>query len=975
MRGRRRLRWRVGFWATLLCVAAVGVSYLVARADLTRPPVTQAATNLAGWHGAAYRGAIAGPDNVVTAVELTVTADGAAHGVLARDFGARAEFAVDGPETLVKGNRQWWLYERPTAADQLADRWVANPPSSPVPVEALTPAALAGQLSNPPDAVWTETGDRAVDGRPGRVFSDGARYAVVTASAPHRLLSVELPLAVQLPPVPRAFVAQDDPELTDSRKWRASFQISEPDSDELTRVRAATNTIKKSVSTPPQPIDQLTAQPSNVTPDLADRLARRGIDPTAAAGAGVYGQPMLEALDALTNRGVDAQEATRMLDMAARSRVFAALHQVVVSGKLHNPGDLNAFMRGAKRPGSDRHLEEAAHRTEAGHEVVLDGKYSPANGAPGQNPEAYKADILDLTAKEAVQVKTLTTDKPGQIIQEYDKAADQLAGNTREVPPPDFARVVQMQFEIGSFGKLADGSRDEVQRTLQSIAGNNGRSYSRNGTVTKVVVTNYAGMTPSSPRATRYEFTPQELDPPSRPGGSAPLPAPNGPPPAPAAAPAPRPLFGTPGTGSSSGPLVDLARQRPSVLPGGIDFTSLELRYLADTGSEKDPAMQYAFSAKPAAAGGEHREVGLRAAEQASDAFFVWLSLPRSAFWVNLNPDQPDRITDAQLGRTDVGRILLEADLELKKTRGRLIHPDTPLGAQYWESVYSAGLSSYCLSFRVWIAPGPAKIYEEHDAIHILDAPLVVQVAHQEVRTRPAGCKAPPTDIADQQEDLERRLVLPQLQQAVNEAPEYAGLRQVYLSRVAAEWYRQRSEHQPTGFSNLVDDGDINRWVSADPWSPTDVFDRYRTSYLQGEYTAQHRGRNGIANVSVGGVDFHAVELTRVGTDELRTAWSGVADTVDKAFDHPTQGKDGRFWLGSTTAPSGLVLPPPPVLYGAAAVIAALWLRYRWWRRKRRRARAQSRRARPERQRHLAVPSDAAVAERLARLRQEARRG
>jgi len=43
--------------------------------------------------------------------------------------------------------------------------------------------------------------------------------------------------------------------------------------------------------------------------------------------------------------------------------------------------------------------------------------------------------------------------------------------------------------------------------------------------------------------------------------------------------------------------------------------------------------------------------------------FFIGLSLPNDSFWVNLRPDAEDNIIDDYLAKTDVGKVLLEADL------------------------------------------------------------------------------------------------------------------------------------------------------------------------------------------------------------------------------------------------------------------------------------------------------------------------
>jgi hypothetical protein len=69
--------------------------------------------------------------------------------------------------------------------------------------------------------------------------------------------------------------------------------------------------------------------------------------------------------------------------------------------------------------------------------------------------------------------------------------------------------------------------------------------------------------------------------------------------------------------------------------------------------------------------------------------FFIGVSLPNDSFWVNLRPDSPDDIIDDNLAQTDVGRILLEADLQLKKDTAQFTNPQTLEGKEYWSKLYA----------------------------------------------------------------------------------------------------------------------------------------------------------------------------------------------------------------------------------------------------------------------------------------------
>ncbi|MFB7666923.1 hypothetical protein ACFC1R_23735 [Kitasatospora sp. NPDC056138] len=362
-----------------------------------------------------------------------------------------------------------------------------------------------------------------------------------------------------------------------------------------------------------------------------------------------------------------------------------------------------------------------------------------------------------------------------------------------------------------------------------------------------------------------------------------------------------QPCGGRP-NGDRSGGLASVLSQ-PGTAPGGIDFSTLELHYLADPGTG---GLRYAFRADtPTKPLDGSTATGLAVSRQSSDAFFVWLELTPDKFWVNLNPNEPDRIVDSALGRTDVGRILLQADLRMKKTIAQLIHPDTTLGADYWKQ-----LSGDCMSFRTWIVPAPASVYDQDDQLYILNAPLHVEMESQYLQLHgsqaAASCPQQPADVRTHNEAVFRSMILPRIEQAVNTAPEYAELRRVYLSRVAAEWYRQLSEKQRTSYGNLIDRGDIGPWTSHSGWRPTDTFQQYVDSYTKGEFNVTHQTVEGHETVTrtyiFGGVDFTGVSFVPTASAQFRTQWAGLTDQVRASLSTPALGgQAGQVWLGGDT--------------------------------------------------------------------------
>lgn len=356
---------------------------------------------------------------------------------------------------------------------------------------------------------------------------------------------------------------------------------------------------------------------------------------------------------------------------------------------------------------------------------------------------------------------------------------------------------------------------------------------------------------------------------------------------------------------SSTG--IASALSSPGAVPGGIDFSSLQLRYLADAGDGS--GLRYSFSARQDAWNGDPRTAtGLAAARQASDAFFVWLELKPSTFWVNLNPNEPDRVVDAQLGRTDVGRILLQADLQMKKTAGQLIHPDTPLGKQFL-----SGLAGDCISFRAWIVPAPATVREDGDKLYILDAPLDVKTEAQYLLPSDsrAAVSCPRLDATANQQNEQRfrTLVLPRLRKEINTGPAYAELRRVYLARVAAEWYRSLSKRKHTAYRGLVDQGNVDAWTTKTGWVPADTFRKFVDSYTKGEYKTVQRTTVGSVTYTrtyvYGGVDLSTVPFAPISGAEMDARHPRLLQAVQRSVDHTENSPDGSVWLGGVNASPG----------------------------------------------------------------------
>lgn len=74
--------------------------------------------------------------------------------------------------------------------------------------------------------------------------------------------------------------------------------------------------------------------------------------------------------------------------------------------------------------------------------------------------------------------------------------------------------------------------------------------------------------------------------------------------------------------------------------------------------------------------------------------FFAALTIPDKEVWVNLSPYEKDRIIPDVLGRTQMGKTMLEQDYMLKQLAASLTNPETKLGKTYWDQINSVIASS-----------------------------------------------------------------------------------------------------------------------------------------------------------------------------------------------------------------------------------------------------------------------------------------
>jgi len=228
--------------------------------------------------------------------------------------------------------------------------------------------------------------------------------------------------------------------------------------------------------------------------------------------------------------------------------------------------------------------------------------------------------------------------------------------------------------------------------------------------------------------------------------------------------------------------------------------------------------------------------------------FFVGISLPNDTFWVNLRPDAENNIIDARLAQTDVGKILLESDLQLKKDTAKFTSPETPEGKEYWDKLYkkageifgSENITIPTLT-RPWIVPDEIIIRETVDSAYIYKATLKVMLEQDYLKDSAVYNFKDDRlkELNEYSSQLIREIIIPKLTKEVNSSKRYASLRQVYYSLIMAQWFKARNLGKDGLYSHLIDRKDLTNLTSKESWSKTTYFKEYQKSFKDGEYNIQ----------------------------------------------------------------------------------------------------------------------------------------
>ena len=381
--------------------------------------------------------------------------------------------------------------------------------------------------------------------------------------------------------------------------------------------------------------------------------------------------------------------------------------------------------------------------------------------------------------------------------------------------------------------------------------------------------------------------------------------------------------FGTPSS-SSQGQTQKFGSVSESEF-GGINFTSIKLNSIS-VSTDRDGGVNFDFILKAQKAEGASPGIDPKYATRiGAIAFMTGLAVPDDKFWVNLMPWEPDRIIDKELAQSDVGRIMLEADFQMKKDFSNYGDPCSNEIGKTLRSLMEnkrQDLVQNCMDqfpgeienidnvwfhpvIRHWIVPDKIYAYTNGTQIYIINATLTInsvpvtdhssfRLDNQNIRTLSEGCleelNKSATEYSKYWTEQNDRLILPLVVEEVNQGVKYGDLRNVYLSLALAQWYKSSITLQKDIFREGSDLLNSSISKSIEPWSPQEIWTEFNYSFNNGEYICWENTTIPTATgthtrthfKSEGGVEFGNIRAEMVEINKMPLE---IQDRINRAIE------------------------------------------------------------------------------------------
>ncbi len=233
--------------------------------------------------------------------------------------------------------------------------------------------------------------------------------------------------------------------------------------------------------------------------------------------------------------------------------------------------------------------------------------------------------------------------------------------------------------------------------------------------------------------------------------------------------------------------------------------------------------------------------------------FLSSLTIPEDEMWVNLSPEEKDRMIPESLGVTQLGIDMLSQDYVLKQFTASLFYPEENLGKEFWDRIYKkvyeiyghtdVGINTFN---KVWIVPDEAEVYENNGSVFVVKKHLKVMLEQDyKVLKKHLNEGSKGSDDVDKQEvmevedavvDVMRKIFIPELEKEVNNGKHFAKIRQIFNSMILAAWYKKTLKDTILG-QVYVDKNKTSGINVSDEEDKLKIYDQYMNAFRKGVFS------------------------------------------------------------------------------------------------------------------------------------------
>ncbi|MGE0267265.1 MAG: HEAT repeat domain-containing protein [Candidatus Omnitrophota bacterium] len=224
--------------------------------------------------------------------------------------------------------------------------------------------------------------------------------------------------------------------------------------------------------------------------------------------------------------------------------------------------------------------------------------------------------------------------------------------------------------------------------------------------------------------------------------------------------------------------------------------------------------------------------------------FLTTLTVPNDELWVNLSPNEANRIIADDLVKTEMGRDMLAQDYLLKQLMASLMYPEEKTGREFWNRVHQLAYQKFGTTDiptntfnKIWIVPERGHVHVYQNNVFVVDSHLKVLLEEDylSLKEHTAENGSDPDQWDDTTKEMIRTILIPEIEREINEGKNFANLRQIYQSMLLATWYK-KNLHQGLLGKIYVDQNLVKGIDLADADTKEKIYQQYLTAFKKGVF-------------------------------------------------------------------------------------------------------------------------------------------